>query len=103
MLYIDVPAKARNDWWPKLEIEPFESFVRDKIGAIVSPENLQTVPAEIERLLADPEAFRAEVARLRAEWVFNLGSSAEHGARALAQLAAEADKRPQGIVPGQST
>lgn len=102
VLYVNVPPKARNEWWPKLEMEPFESFVRDKIGAIVSPDALEAVPAEIDRLLEDPEAFRASVAQLRDEWVFNLGASTEHGAKAIAQLAAEADKRPKKTVPGAS-
>jgi YidC/Oxa1 family membrane protein insertase len=94
VLYIDVPPKARNEWWPKLELEPFESFVRDKIGAIVAPAQLSQVPAEIRGLLANPDAFRTNVASLRDEWVFNLGDSAAAGARALAQLAQEADNRP---------
>jgi hypothetical protein len=94
VLYIDVPPKARNDWWPEMGIEPFESFVRDKIGAIVSPAALETVPEQIQALLADPAAFRAGVAQLRDEWVFNLGSSSAAGARALAELARQSDSRP---------
>lgn len=31
VLYIDVPPKTRNDTYPELGMEPFESFVRDKI------------------------------------------------------------------------
>jgi YidC/Oxa1 family membrane protein insertase len=94
-LYIDVPAKARNDWWPTLEMEPFESYVRDKIGAIVHPDSLVAVPDEIMQLLENPAAFRESVAKLREEWVFNLGSSAQAGAKAIAELAAQADARPQ--------
>jgi hypothetical protein len=94
VLYIDVPPKARNDWWPEMGIEPFESFVRDKIGAIVSPAALETVPEQIQALLADPAAFRAGVAQLRDEWVFNLGSSSAAGARAIAELARQSDSRP---------
>jgi hypothetical protein len=94
VLYIDVPAKARNDWWPQLGMEPFESYVRDKIGAIVAPNQLEEMPRKILELLAEPEAFRANVGKLRDEWVFNLGHSAEAAAKALAQLAQESDQRP---------
>jgi YidC/Oxa1 family membrane protein insertase len=94
VLYIDVPPKARNDWWPEMGIEPFESFVRDKIGAIVSPSALHTVPEQIRALLANPEAFRDGIGQLRAEWVFNLGNSSAAGARAIAELAKQADSRP---------
>jgi YidC/Oxa1 family membrane protein insertase len=102
VLYIDVPPKARNDWWPTLELEPFESFVRDKIGAIVSPEHLSDMPGEIRRLLADPDAFRAGVQQLRNDWVFNLGNSAESGARAIAELARQSDERRRQAAPQQS-
>jgi hypothetical protein len=91
VLYIDVPAKARNDWWPKLGMEPFESYVRDKIGAIVSPDQLENAPGKIRELLSEPEAFQTNVENLRDEWVFNLGHSSEAAAKALAQLARESD------------
>ena len=91
VLYIDVPPKARNDGWPQLGMEPFESFVRDKIGAIVSPENLTAVPDRVRALLNNPETFRANVARLRDDGVFNLGHSAEAAATAIVQLAHEGD------------
>jgi hypothetical protein len=88
-----VPAKARNDWWPQLGMEPFESYVRDKIGAIVAPDRLAEAPAKILELLAEPEAFQANVGKLRDEWVFNLGHSAAAAAKAIAQLALESDQR----------
>ena len=37
VLFIDVPPKTRNDSWQELGIEPFESSVRNKIGAILPP------------------------------------------------------------------
>jgi len=93
-----VPAKARNDWWPQLGMEPFESYVRDKIGAIIAPDQLEEMPRKILELLAEPEAFQANVGKLRDEWVFNLGHSAEAAAKALAQLARESDQRPTSAV-----
>jgi len=101
VLYIDVPPKARNDWWPELGLEPFEMFVRDKIGAIVSPDRLEDVPDTIRRMLDDPEGFRANVSQLRDEWVFNLGSSVEAAAAAISELArqSDADRNKAGELP----
>jgi len=96
VLYIDVPPKARNDWWPELGMEPFEMFVRDKIGAIVSPDNLSDAPDAIRKMLADPEVFRRQVEQLRSEWVFNLGSSPQAAADAVIDLACQADQREAG-------
>ncbi len=93
VLYIDLPPKARNDWWPQLGMEPFESYVRDKIGALLTPGQFADAPGKIRELLQDPAVFRANVARLRADWVFNLGHSAEAAAASIAQLARESDQR----------
>lgn len=87
VLYIDVPPKTRNDTWPALGIEPFESYVRDKIGAVLSPECLEEAPELIRGLLADPGQFRRQVRELREESVYNLGHAGEAGAIALAKIA----------------
>jgi len=94
VLYIDLPAKARNEWWPKLGLEPFEAYVRDKIGVIVKPDALDDVPRQIHALLQEPDVFRANVASLREDWVFNFGTSPSAAAAAIVQLAEESDKRP---------
>ena len=93
VLYIDVPPKARNDWWPELGMEPFEMFVRDKIGDIIALDNLAAAPDMIRQMLADAAAFRRHVTELRQEWVYNPGDSASAAARAIVELAAQADHR----------
>lgn len=89
VLYIDVPPKARNDTWPELGMEPFESYVRSRLGALLKPEQLEAAPKLIRELVADPARFRREVAKLREESVYNLGSSGEAGALAIARIAQE--------------
>jgi len=90
VLYIDVPPKARNETWRELGIEPFESFIRDKIGAVLAPEKIAEAPAVIHELLADPARFERQVQRVRDEGVFNLGSSSSAAAEAVARIAAQA-------------
>jgi hypothetical protein len=86
VLYIDVPVKARNDVWPELGMEPFESFVRDQSGAILSPQQMADAPATIHKLLENPQAFRDNVATLRDDWVYNFGSSSAAAADAIIAL-----------------
>jgi YidC/Oxa1 family membrane protein insertase len=93
VLYIDVPPKARNDSWRELGIEPFESLVRDRIGAILAVDELEQAPDAIRRLLSDPDAFRANVRKLREESVYNLGSSSVAAAEAIAAMARESGAR----------
>ena len=89
VLYIDVPPKARNDTWPELGLEPFESYVRARLGALLKPERLGEAPKLIRELVGDPARFRREVAKLREESVYNLGNSGEAGALAIARIARE--------------
>ncbi len=88
VLYIDVPPKARNDTWPELGIEPFESSIREQTGALLPPERLAEVPPLIRRLVADPAQSRSRLAGLREASVFNLGASGKAGAEALRSVLA---------------
>jgi hypothetical protein len=87
VLSIDVPPKSRNDTWPELGMEPFESYVRDKIGVILPPDRLGEAPEVVRRLVRDPARFRQQMQALRSEWVFNLGRSGAAGGEAIARVA----------------
>jgi YidC/Oxa1 family membrane protein insertase len=89
VIYVDLPFKARNDAWQALGIEPFESWVRDKLGALIAPAELGRLPALVRELVRDPGRFRANVASLRADWVYNVGRSGIAGAEAIAAIARE--------------
>ncbi len=88
VLYIDVPPKARNDTWPELGMEPFESFVRTRLGALLKPDDVASAPALIRELVANPAKFKASVATVRDDGVYNLGHSGPAGAVAIARIAA---------------
>jgi YidC/Oxa1 family membrane protein insertase len=87
VLFIDVPRRIRNPNWKELGIEPIESAIRDQVGEIVSPDALAEVPAAVERLLAEPERFRARMREMRETMVFRLGHSIPDGAAEIARLA----------------
>ena len=89
VLFVDVARRIRNPDWEDWGMEPLESSIRDRAGAIVSPDELERAPGMIEALLAEPEAFRARADELRDEVVFRLGHSIPDGARKLADIATE--------------
>jgi len=89
VIYLDLPMKSRNAAWRELGMEPFESWVRDKLGALLPPAELARLPQLVRELVRDPARFRAGIARLRAEHVFNVGRSGVAGAEAIAALAKE--------------
>lgn len=89
VLFIDVPRRIRNPNWRELGIEPIESSIRGQVGEIVAPDRLAEAPAAIERLLAEPERFRARMREMRETLVFRLGHSVPDGAAEIARLADE--------------
>jgi len=89
VLFIDVPRRIRNPNWQELGIEPIESAIRSQVGEIISPDALGEAPAAVERLLANPERFRARMREMRESMVFRLGHSIPDGAVEIARLADE--------------
>jgi hypothetical protein len=70
-------------------MEPLESWVRDKLGALLPPAGLARLPGLVRELVRDPARFRANVQSLRERCVFNVGTSGIAGAEAIAAIAAE--------------
>ena len=89
VLFIDLPRRVRNPDWQALGIEPQEASFRELAGDIVLPQHLDEVPDKIARLLENQQDFRQSMEKLRAQMVFNIGSSIETGAREIARLADE--------------
>ncbi len=87
VLFIDVPRRIRNPDWRDWDMEPVESSIREQVGKVVSPDQLETVPAAIEELLHDADQFVPRVRQLRKESVFRLGHSIPDGAAELVRLA----------------
>jgi YidC/Oxa1 family membrane protein insertase len=87
VLYIDVPRRVRNPKYQELGLEPMEVSIRNKVGRILDPLELDKAPDLIEQLLSDPHCFREKISRLRSEFVFNLGNSVDAGAKEIAKIA----------------
>jgi len=80
VVFIDTPPKVRNPKYRELDIEPIESYLRDKIGVVVSPGELGRIPSVIQGLMADRELYRSTIPRLRSGYIFNFGRSSGVGA-----------------------
>lgn len=81
VVFIDVPRKVNNPEYEKLDCEPFEVHIRDKIGAVVSPDNLAEVPQRVDELCLDPESHKQKIRDIRSKNIFNVGSSGVVGAK----------------------
>ena len=80
VLFLDVPVKIKNEKYRDLNIEPLELATRTKIGVIVKPEELATVPTVISQLVSAAPQYKNTIIKLREQYVFHFGKSAEIGA-----------------------
>jgi YidC/Oxa1 family membrane protein insertase len=87
VLYIDVPRRVRNPRYQELGLEPMEVSIRNEVGLVLNPKELEKAPEMIDTLLSNPDQFRERIARLREKIIFNFGKSVEIGAQSIAEIA----------------
>ena len=86
VLFLDVPVKIKNEKYRDLSIEPLELATRTKIGVIVKPEELATVPTVISQLVSAAPRYKNAIIKLREQYLFHFGKSAEIGANYVQRL-----------------
>ena len=75
VIYVDVPKKAHNKEYEKIQLVPFETSIRDKIGEVVSPQNIKTIPERIKFLYGHINDFQNKIQKIRNDAIFNIGES----------------------------
>ena len=75
VIYVDVPKKAHNKEYEKIQLVPFETSIRDKIGEVVSPQNIKIMPERIEFLYDHINDFQNKIQKIRNDVIFNIGES----------------------------
>ncbi len=86
VVFIDVPKKILNPDANDLSLEPIEISLRNKIGHIVSPENIENIPTIIKNFEKDIPDFGQLIKEIRTSIVFNVGNSAPIGAKYIQNL-----------------
>jgi YidC/Oxa1 family membrane protein insertase len=86
VLFLDVPLKIKNQGFRELGIEPLELALREEIGIIVSPKNMESVPQVISSLIAKKVAYEKRLRELRKNNVYSFGQSAKIGAQYIIDL-----------------
>ena len=75
VIYVDVPHKNNNSDYNKIPYEPLESSIRNLIGSVISPNDLDNIPKIIESTYENVDLFKTKVKEIRNETVFNFGQS----------------------------
>ena len=85
VLFIDTPKKILNPDSGDITMEPIEISIREKIGHVVSTNNLEKIP-EIIKNLENENLLSEQIRKIRSETVYNIGNSAKIGAEIIEKI-----------------
>ena len=86
ILFVDVPKKINNPEFKKINLIPIEVSVREKIGKIISPDKLESIPKELKELILRTDEFQKQIVEIRNESIFNIKESKKYGAETIIEL-----------------
>ena len=89
VIYVDVPKKAYNKEYEKIGLVPFEISIRDKIGEIITVQNIETIPERIEFLYGTNNNFENKIQKIRNDSIFNIGESGKVTANEITRIISE--------------
>ena len=89
VIYVDVPKKSHNKKYEKIGLVPFEISIRDKIGEVVSVQNMETIPERIEFLYSHNNNFENRIQKIRNDAIFNIGESGKITASEIIRIISE--------------
>lgn len=76
-LYINTPMKVMNPEWEKLGIVPFDIEIRDKLGASLDVDRMDTVYEVVQKLIDETDIYKKNIKEWKEKSVYNLGHCAE--------------------------
>ena len=91
VIFIDLPKKILNSDSGDISLEPIEISIRDKIGYVISPKNLEKIPEIIKNTDSD-STTNERIIKIRSETVYNLGKSAKIGVEAIEKIRMKLNK-----------
>ena len=82
-IFVNTPMKVMNPEYQKIDTVPFDIWTRNVVGDTVELDNVSAIREKIAYLLNNSEKYRETIEKTTEEYVYNLGTSAEVGARYL--------------------
>ena len=86
VLYIDGSPKINNSSYDKISCEALEITIRNLIGKVISPNELESLPKIIESTYENIDNFKTKIQEVRDKTVFNLGESGMNGAQEIVKI-----------------
>lgn len=81
VLFINTPMKVMNPEYQKIDIEPINIWMREKIGRVIEIDEMDSVFEVVTEILDSSAEYHNQIDAFVHEYVYNLGNSSEVGAR----------------------
>lgn len=81
VLFINTPMKVVNPDYQELQTVPIDLELRDKVGISLNEDQMDGVSHAVKQLLYDNRFAEESLAKLREEYIYNVGNSGAVGAK----------------------
>ena len=92
-LFINTPMKVMNPDYKEIDVTPFDIEIRDKVGISVDMDNLDSIAEVVDTLLHDTSYTKEEMKKVREQYLYNVGTSGDVGAKYLIDQLIKYSKR----------
>lgn len=92
-LFINTPMKIMNPDYEEIGVMPFDIEIRNKIGISIDTDKLNEISSVAETLLNDKMFSREEMEKIRAKYLYHVGTSGEIGAKYIIRKLIEYSKQ----------
>ena len=76
VIYIDTPKKIMNNKFNDISVAPLEDKIRDQIGLIVKPEQIENISSIMNCIDVNDQSFRNAIIKCREKFIYNFKNSA---------------------------
>lgn len=80
VLFINSPMKVMNEDYKIYEPNPFDIWVRSKIGEELELDDIKNIDKLVEKMFKDKDKYKKKITEIVNDSVYNLGCSGEKGA-----------------------
>lgn len=94
VLFINTPMKVMNPEYRRIDTEPINIWIRERIGMVLEPTKVSSAPEAVAELLAMSESYQHVISRIVDKYVYHPGGSSQVGAEyIIGRLQEKAAKR----------
>lgn len=97
VLFIDTPMKIMNPEYTKIDTEPINIWMREKIGKVLALDSVSEAADAVAEILMNSDGYSRQIDEFVHEYVYNLGSSSEIGAKYIIKTIQEKIKEAKEI------